>query len=353
MSSIRIGRIDDIAKIHENISDPFYIRNDTVVSLINMNGCLILENEDKDIIGISLMAVAINDSGTGSIAKVIGIWGEAKEQLMILSAHITNLVTEVHFSQDCMKRMEIPTTGKDQWYKLGSIIESLKDKIYLDKSIYSKSFLDIKKVFTKISDELNEKSVTKNEWLNVEDKTAISTVLGSKIVEHCPGVYSFPFISNSMCRRLLRKANAYEYEVNDCEDSPYQMPEVVLSEKDVVLYEKMLALFMSNIPDITNVLYARKTIEINSVQLARYSPNTISTGNWHHDEDSDITLVVSLSNSHEGGGTMIHPYGIGDVVVVPQLPAGHALLFRGKHYLHKGMPVTKGERNILVFWTAS
>jgi hypothetical protein len=27
------------------------------------------------------------------------------------------------------------------------------------------------------------------------------------------------------------------------------------------------------------------------------------------------------------------------------------LLFRGKNYLHKGLPVTKGTRNLLVFWS--
>lgn len=353
MDTIRVGRIEDINIITEKLITPYSIQEDVASGLINMNGCLLLENVEGTVVGGVLLAVAINDKGTGSIAKVIAIWGEAKVHVITLSIYISKLIPEVHMSADCIRYMKVPTKSTGTWHKLDMILESLKGKIYLDKSMYTRSFLDIKKAFIEVSTRLDNRIRDTNEWINNDDREMLSSIVGHTFKEYAPGVYSFPFLSNAMCKQLISKSNSYEYEVNECEDSPYQMPEVVLADKDLELYEKMLSLFMTNIPEITNVMYARKTSEIRSVQLAKYSPDTISSGNWHHDEDSDLTLVVSLSDAHEGGGTMLHPYGLGEAITVPQIPAGHALLFRGKHYLHKGLPVTKGERNILVFWTVS
>jgi hypothetical protein len=353
MDTIRIGRLEDMEIITEKLINPYSIKDDVALGLINMNGCLLLEDAESNIIGGALLAVAINDKGTGSIAKVIGIWGNTKVNIITLSMQISKLVVEVHMSSDCIEYMKVPTKNTGAWHRLDMILESLKGKIYLDKSMYSRSFLDIKKAFTTISDRLDTRIKTSNEWIKGEDREILSTIMGHTFKEHAQGVYSFPFLSKAMCKQLVSKSKGYKYEVNDYEDSPYQMPEVILADKDLELYERMLSLFMTNIPEITNVMYARKTTEIRSVQLAKYSPDTISAGNWHHDEDSDLTLVVSLSDTHEGGGTMIHPYGLDKSITIPQMPAGHALLFRGKHYLHKGLPVTKGERNILVFWTVS
>ena len=353
MSTIRVGKVEDIDIITEKLITPYCIKDEIALGLIHMNGCLLLEDDESKVIGCILAAVAVNDKGTGSIAKVIGIWGETKESALSIALHMSSLVVEVHLSSECVEYLDVSTKSTGAWHKLDMIFGSLKGKVYLDKSMYSRSFLDIKKVFTEVSDNVDSRITTTGEWVTDEDREILSQVIDNTFTEHAPGVYSFPFLSKSLCKQLIQKSKTYEYVVNDCEDSAYQMPEVVLANKDVELYEKMVSLFMSNIPEITNVMYAKKTAEIRSVQLAKYSPSNISSGNWHYNEDSDLTLVVTLSDSHKGGGTMIHPYGIGKAITIPQMPAGHALLFRGKHYLHKGLQVTEGERNILVFWTVS
>lgn len=351
--NIRIGTTEDIEIITTKLVEPFGVHKDVAAGLVNINGCLLLEDANKVVTAGVLFAIAINDKGTGSVAKVIGVYGLTRTYYMNVLIRLSNLVTEVHLSTSCIAYTKVLSSSTTSWHKLDFLLEKFKGKIFIDSSTYRNEFVQLREKFSSLSTKIDSLPKYRDEWLDADIRKELARLFSSNFTEHSAGVYSFPFLSKSMCKKLIDKSTKYTYTVNDCEDTPYQMPEVVLADKDVALYEKMLEIFNSNIPEITKVVYAAETKEIRSIQLAKYSPETIANGNWHIDEDSDLTLVVSLSDAHEGGGTMIKPYGLAEEVEIPQLPVGHALLFRGKHYMHKGLPVTKGERNILVFWTVS
>lgn len=68
-------------------------------------------------------------------------------------------------------------------------------------------------------------------------------------------------------------------------------------------------------------------------------------------KDSDVTLVVALTGTHKGGGTLVHTGPFTENILVPQLPVGHGMFFNGKANRHYGMPVIEGERNLLVHWS--
>ena len=56
-------------------------------------------------------------------------------------------------------------------------------------------------------------------------------------------------------------------------------------------------------------------------------------------------MVVPLNEDFDGGGTAFAGRG----TVAPQ-PAGTGLIFPSFTHLHKGLPVTSGDRYLLVFW---
>lgn len=164
--------------------------------------------------------------------------------------------------------------------------------------------------------------------------------------------YRVPFLSPEYCDKLLVEAAAIgEYAVNPDEETPYQIPELVVAEHCNNLHVSLSILFGRVFEAVCSVVYGHKPKIMRSIQFAKYTPENTAHGHWHVDEDSDITAVVSLDPAaFEGGGTALKT-GVLSCVDVPPLHKGHALLFHGKATLHKGLPVTDGVRDLLVFWS--
>lgn len=165
------------------------------------------------------------------------------------------------------------------------------------------------------------------------------------------GVYSIPFLHPDFVDDLLTEIAAMSFEVNSDEEAEVQIPEITLQDRCPSLHSALASLFMHVVGPLSKILYQLDPEFIQSIQFAQYRPQEVAKGHWHHDQDSDITLVVALSDSHKGGGTMVKPQGFGEPFEVPQLPIGHAMLFQGSRTLHYGLPVTEGARNLLVFWS--
>jgi len=174
---------------------------------------------------------------------------------------------------------------------------------------------------------------------------------GASHPQFTSGVYSFPFLKPEYINDLLNEISAMSFEVNPEEDALVQIPEITLADNCRTLHDCLHSLFQYAVKPLAAILYNLEPKFMQSIQFAQYTPENTAEGHWHHDEDSDITLVVALTNNHVGGGTMVKPQGLGEVFMVPQLPVGHAMLFQGSRTLHYGLPVTEGARNLLVFWS--
>ena len=170
-------------------------------------------------------------------------------------------------------------------------------------------------------------------------------------LRYTSGVYSFPFLRPEYIDDLLNEVASMSFEVNEEEDALVQIPEITLQDNCPSLHQCLHSLFLHVVKPLAAVLYGLEPKFMQSIQFAQYTPENTAHGHWHHDEDSDITLVVALTDHHKGGGTMVKPQGFGEAFEVPQLPVGHAMLFQGSRFLHYGLPVTEGSRNLLVFWS--
>ena len=136
------------------------------------------------------------------------------------------------------------------------------------------------------------------------------------------------------------------FEPNDDEDTLRQIPEIVLREQVPELYRNMWFVVQNVLAPIIFSAYHRQVRDIASVQIANYNLKDKQQGAWHHDESADVSVVVPLNTgAYEGGGTEFHNHG-----VIKPLPSGHALMFPSFTNLHRGLPVGKGDRYLLVFW---
>lgn len=167
--------------------------------------------------------------------------------------------------------------------------------------------------------------------------------------------YTIPFLSPEYCDKLVVEARAFEsttgYEPNDEEDPRFQINEFVLQHHCSQLAAGLEVLFTRAIVPVSTVLHSQSDLLLTSIQMARYEPKGVSHGNWHFDDDSDCSVVVSLAPElFTGGGTDLRT-GPMSKVHIPPLPKGHALMFHGKTTLHRGCHVDKGERDLLVFWS--
>lgn len=142
-------------------------------------------------------------------------------------------------------------------------------------------------------------------------------------------VHRLPFLTVEQCAAVL--ALGTQYEVNPEEDGPYQIPECVLPEFDG-----------SFIDDWTVLAYQGKFR--GNWQLAKYTDG--ETG-FHHDMDSELTVVINLTPSASGGTgirTACHRE-----TEIGALPVGHGLMFNGRMVHHRGLRCY-GTRNLLVGW---
>jgi predicted 2-oxoglutarate/Fe(II)-dependent dioxygenase YbiX len=138
----------------------------------------------------------------------------------------------------------------------------------------------------------------------------------------------------------------FNFEPNPEEDELRQIPEIVLEEFAPDIFLSMMSVVYSVMNPIFMVLWQRYIETSYSIQVANYNIKEKQQGAWHHDQTSDISVVVPLNTGdYKGGGTEFMGRG-----VVEPLPNGHALIFPSFTHMHRGLAVDEGDRYLLVFW---
>ena len=165
-----------------------------------------------------------------------------------------------------------------------------------------------------------------------------------------PDVYTMPIFRRSwckmMCEEIEHMKKEFGFESNSSEDDLRQIPEIVLREKCPELYTNMWFVVRNVIDPIIMSIWQRSCPDPASIQIANYNLAETGMGHWHHDDSADISVVVPLNTgSYTGGGTEFHNFG-----KLKPLPSGHGLIFPSFTHNHQGLPVSKGDRYLLVFW---
>ena len=165
-----------------------------------------------------------------------------------------------------------------------------------------------------------------------------------------PDIYRIPLFRRKFCKMMLNEIGYmnkhFSFEPNEHEDELRQIPEIVLKDTCPEIYRNMWFVVQTVLNPIFMAIWQRSCADPSSIQIANYNLKDKKQGAWHHDESSDISVVVPLNTGgYEGGGTEFHNHGS-----MKPLPTGHALIFPSFTHLHKGLPVGSGDRYLLVFW---
>lgn len=155
------------------------------------------------------------------------------------------------------------------------------------------------------------------------------------------------------CDFLLNCASHYDFTPNLEEGAEYRIEEVVLEVVDVECYESLKETLLPVLNAYCLMINSTPITKVVSFQLAKYRPEGTPGTGWHHDRESDFTAVISLNpESFTGGGTGIRltPHSTTEL---PPLMKGQAMMFNGRSIQHRGLPVTSGERLLLVCWCST
>jgi hypothetical protein len=162
--------------------------------------------------------------------------------------------------------------------------------------------------------------------------------------------YVVPFLSARACQTLVQWGERQAWSENEDEGQAFRMEEVVLGNVDSDQEEWVATLAMWGLAPWLLAIFGKLPDVYRSIQLTRYDAGLRAGGNYHVDRDSKYTAVIALNDDFEGGGTRMVS-GVFGSVMVPPVPVGHALVFRGREIFHKGEPVTSGTRKLLTIWT--
>lgn len=166
-------------------------------------------------------------------------------------------------------------------------------------------------------------------------------------------VYKLPVMSAQECDDIVAEAAGYSFAPNQAEGREYQIEEAMLEIVDPMLYRHLIRTLLPKLNAWCLMINSTPITKVESLQIAKYRPEGTQGTGWHHDRVSDFTCVISLDpRAFEGGGTGVRtsPH---DWILVPPLGKGYGLVFNGKTIQHRGLPVTKGERLLLVCWAST
>lgn len=173
----------------------------------------------------------------------------------------------------------------------------------------------------------------------------LSTMAGS--------VFTIPLMTPSECDALVDNIAEYDFAPNLEEGAEYRIEEAVLEKVDPGAYESLKEFLLPVLNAYCLMINSTPITKVISFQIAKYRPEGTPGTGWHHDKESDFTAVISLNpGAFVGGGTGIRmaPHATYDL---PPLDKGWGLVFNGRCVQHRGLPVTKGERLLLVCWCST
>ena len=168
------------------------------------------------------------------------------------------------------------------------------------------------------------------------------------VTEIIPDVLTSEFFTPEQCQELINLAEA-SGEWKSLEYDKFPAQEIRVKKFSEKLFYKIEEHIMKNIaPQIEKYWWPLSLYGVRDMFIIKYSPETQSSLNCHHDA-SLVSGLVKLNDGYTGGDTYFHRQGYSN----KDVPVGDIILWPGQvTHGHEGRPVTSGTKYNLVIWTS-
>lgn len=328
-------------------TEMYALKEETIAAAIDLGGALVVKSSDGTLQAYVVFTMCLDEERLETRAMVVGLGYTDVYAIKMLVRKLRTNFKSVIYSLDTLNRMGLD--GTDVWNYIPSNVEKY-DVDFDESKVFSNSFRKILTDSRKFDREFSKLKGNRDKYIPTKcGEHQVSVISSIKNISNV--AYVANMLNKAYCSSLVDKLKEHEFTVNDEEDDYYQIPEVVIKYSDSDLFLELEYAFNNYIAKYLQTIRFKKEFNINSIQFAKYSATgDISKGNWHYDEDSDSTVVIYLNDDYEGGGTQFKTEANDGIVTVDKFEVGDSVFFNGKVVPHRGLPVTKGDRYILVFW---
>lgn len=328
-------------------TEMYALKEETIVAAIDLGGALVVKSSDGTLQAYVVFTMCLDEERLETRAMVVGLGYTDVYAIKMLVRKLRTNFKSVIYSLDTLNRMGLD--GTDVWNYIPSNVEKY-DVDFDESKVFSNSFRKILTDSRKFDREFSKLKGNRDKYIPTKcGEHQVSVISSIKNISNV--AYVANMLNKAYCSSLVDKLKEHEFTVNDEEDDYYQIPEVVIKYSDSDLFLELEYAFNNYIAKYLQTIRFKKEFNINSIQFAKYSATgDISKGNWHYDEDSDSTVVIYLNDDYEGGGTQFKTEADDGIVTVDKFEVGDSVFFNGRVVPHRGLPVTKGDRYILVFW---
>lgn len=328
-------------------TEMYALKEETIVAAIDLGGALVVKSSDGTLQAYVVFTMCLDEERLETRAMVVGLGYTDVYAIKMLVRKLRTSFNSVIYSLDTLNRMGLD--GTDVWNYIPSNVEKY-DVDFDESKVFSNSFRKILTDSRKFDREFSKLKGNRDKYIPTKcGEHQVSVVSSIKNISNV--AYVANMLNKEYCSSLVDKLKEHEFTVNAEEDEYYQIPEVVIKYSDSDLFLELEYAFNNYIAKYLQTIRFKKEFNINSIQFAKYSATgDISKGNWHYDEDSDSTVVIYLNDDYEGGGTQFKTEADDGIVTVDKFEVGDSVFFNGRVVPHRGLPVTKGDRYILVFW---
>lgn len=328
-------------------TEMYALKEETIIAAIDLGGALVVKSSDGTLQAYVVFTMCLDEERLETRAMVVGLGYTDVYAIKMLVRKLRTSFNSVIYSLDTLNRMGLD--GTDVWNYIPSNVEKY-DVDFDESKVFSNSFRKILTDSRKFDREFSKLKGNRDKYIPTKcGEHQVSVVSSIKNISNV--AYVANMLNKEYCSSLVDKLKEHEFTVNDGEDVYYQIPEVVIKYSDSDLFLELEYAFNNYIAKYLQTIRFKKEFNINSIQFAKYSATgDISKGNWHYDEDSDSTVVIYLNDDYEGGGTQFKTEADDGIATVDKFEVGDSVFFNGRVVPHRGLPVTKGDRYILVFW---
>lgn len=183
------------------------------------------------------------------------------------------------------------------------------------------------------------------------------TTLNKMMVDKAPQnkAFQLEWFTPEEVQELIQRTSTLPYKTVGVDTYDLDTPRIYFDmEENATIFFQLYRKFYAEIAYIVELLLGMEVRDIESIFIAKYSPDEFPIDTCHTDDASDVSVVVALNDDYEGGGFELYGggyYGGKSEFLKP--PVGSATIFPGKEKFHRSKTTTEGNRLILVFWCSA